>query len=406
MDLLLKLSIVIITGFIGGKIVERFKLPNVCGYLIAGLFLGPSFFHLITIQESAGLNIISEVALSCIAFSIGSEFIIKEMKILGKAIFIITLLEVIGAVFVVFIIMFYGFKQPFAFSIVIASMSASTAPAATLMVIKQYRASGPLSKTVLPVVALDDVLGIIAFGLAISIAKISMSTGNQANLTVLMQPFIEIIGSLILGIIAGFILLMISKRTKNNEEVLIITLGMIALTTGLANLWNLSSLLACIMLGVIIFNFKKNPLRISSALNKFTPPIYLLFFTLAGVSLDLNILSQVGPLGLSYIFARASGKMIGTLIGTKLAKSPKTVQQNLGLTLLPQGGISIGLSVIVQQQLPTYAPMINTIIMFGVLIFETTGPIFTKIAIQRAGEIDGMDRILVNENDYDRKAIS
>ncbi len=181
---------------------------------------------------------------------------------------------------------------------------------------------------------------------------------------------------------------------------------MIALTTGLANMWNLSSLLACIMLGAVIFNFKKNPVLISSALDKFTSPVYLLFFILAGVSLDLNILSQVGALGISYVLARAGGKLFGTFIGTKLAKSPKVIQRNLGLTLLPQGGISIGLCVIVQQQFPTYAPMINTIIMFGVLIFETTGPIFTKIAIHRAGEIRRADGLDGNEDEYELKEIS
>ena len=392
MNLLLKLGLIIVTGFVGGKLAWLVKLPNVTGYLLAGLLIGPSLINLVTVQDSESLAIINDIALSAIAFTIGSEFLVKEMKKLGKAIVIITLLEVIGAIIIVFTLMFYVFGQPFAFSIVIASMSAATAPAATLMVIQQYRASGPLTRTILPVVALDDIFGIIAFGIAISVAKLSMGSTQEPVAWMFLQPFIEIIGSILLGAALGFVLLLASKKANNKEELLVMILAAIVLATGLCTLLNLSSLLACIMLGCIVFNLHKHPVRISSALDDFTPPVYLLFFTLAGASLDVKILAQVGLLGIAYILARAVGKMLGAWAGAKIVKAEPAVRRNLGLALLPQGGISIGLSVVVRHQLPEYAAAITTVIMFSVLVFETIGPILSKLAIQKAGEMGRADK--------------
>lgn len=392
MNLLLKLGIIIVTGLIGGKAAHLVRLPNVTGYLVAGLFLGPSFLNLVTAQDAESFTIVNDIALSAIAFAIGSEFLVKDMKKLGRAIVIITLLEVVGAVLVVFALMYHVFAQSFAFSIVIASMSAATAPAATLMVIQQYRADGPLTRTILPVVALDDVFGIIAFGIAISLAKISAGGAHDSAGWMFLQPFIEIAGSLLLGALLGAALVYFSKRTQNTETLLSVVLAAIAVTAGSATWLGLSPLLACIMLGTVLFNVKRNPLRVSSALGNFTPPVYLLFFTIAGASLDLRILAEIGVLGIAYVFARAAGKILGAWAGAKAAKVEPAVRRNLGLALLPQGGISIGLSVLVRQQLPEYAVPITTIIMFSVLVFETTGPVFAKIAVQKAGEIGGMDR--------------
>ena len=393
MNTVLKLGLVAVMGIAGGKAARLAKLPNVTGYLLAGLLLGPSFLHIITWADTEAFGIVNDVALSAIAFSIGSEFLLKEMKKLGKAIFVITLAEVVGAVAVVFTVVYWIFGQSFAYSIVIASMSAATAPAATLMVIRQYRAAGPLTKTVLPVVALDDVFGIIAFGIAISLAKISVGSVQHSAWRMFAAPFAEIGISLALGAAAGMGLLFFVRRAADKEELLVTILAAIALTSGLALYLDVSPLLSCIMMGTVLFNIKKNSVRVSTALADFTPPVYLLFFTLAGASLDLKILAEVGLLGIGYIFARAGGKMLGAWVGAEFVGSEPAVRRNLGLALLPQGGISIGLAVVVRQELPEYAVMINTVIMFSVLVFETLGPVFAKVAIQRAGEIGGLDRM-------------
>lgn len=391
MDVLFKIGIVLVVGLVGGKLARMLKLPNVSGYLVAGLFLGPSFFKYISAADIDSFAVISEVALAIIAFSIGSEFVLKDMLKLGKSIMIIALLEVVGAIAVVFSLMYFVFNQPFAFSIVIASMSAATAPAATLMVIRQYRANGPLTRTVLPVVALDDVFGIMAFGIALSLARLSVGGSESTLLQMLLQPLMEIVGSLGLGAVLGFILAWVAQRAGDRDELQGMSLAAIAVATGLSNLLGFSPLLTNIVMGTVLVNVMRSSTRVFSSINDFASPVYILFFTLAGASLDLRILMSVGIMGFGYIIARAGGKALGAYVGARQVKAHENVQKYLGLALLPQGGISIGLSVLVRQYLPQYAVPITTIIMFSVLVYEVSGPIFAKIAISKAGEIGGMD---------------
>lgn len=388
MDIILKLSIIIALGIVGGKLANLVKLPNVSGYLIVGLFLSPSIFNFVTAANAEQLEIVSEIALAFIAFSIGSEFELESMKKYGKNIFIITLAEVVGAIAVVFSVMYFLFRQDFAFSIVIASMSAATAPAATLLVMRQYRASGPLTRTILPVVALDDIFGIMAFGVAISLAKVHVSGESLSFYTLVVGPLVEIVGSLVLGFAIGLVLTIIFKKIKLSDEFQVISLAGIGLGLGLANVLGLSPLLTNIMIGTTLVNLMPRSQRAFNAVNQFVPVFYVLFFTLAGATLDLSILKSVGMIGIAYVFARGGGKMLGATLGSAAVKSEKTVTKYLGWALLPQGGVSIGLSVLVRQQLPQFAPQITTIIMFSILIYETLGPVFAKIAITKAGEVN------------------
>jgi Kef-type K+ transport system membrane component KefB len=393
LNILLKLSIILVVGFIFGKGAKALKLPSVSGYLIAGLLLGPSLFDFVSQEESHQLEIISELTLSFIAFGIGSEFMLKDIMAMGKKITIITLAEVVGAITVVFSLMYFVFNMDFAFAIVIASMSAATAPAATIMVIRQYKAYGPVTKTILPVVALDDVFGIMAFGIAISIAKILVSNQEFTLLKIISVPLIEIVGSLVLGFVLGIVLSLLTKRADPKDELQIKTLFFIGLGIGLAMWLDLSPLLVNIMMGATLANYRSYSNRSFSAVNDFVPIFYVLFFTLAGASLDLSILYTVGLVGAAYIVARATGKILGAYVGARSVKAEPTVRKYLGFALLPQGGISIGLSVIVMQQLPQYSVEITTIIMASVLFYETLGPIFAKISIQKAGEINLLPEI-------------
>lgn len=386
MDLLFKICIVLLVGFIGGKVAGIFKLPNVSGYLVAGLFLGPSFFKFVSPGDIDKFSVISELALAMIAFSIGSEFVLKDIKKLGKPVALITLTEVLGAIILVFLVMYFIFNQTFAFSAIIASMSAATAPAATLAVIRQYKANGPLTKTVLPVVALDDVLGIIAFGIAMSLAKVSMGEQDYSIIQLISGPTIEIGGSILLGIIIGALLVMTTKKVRNRDEHQMLSLAAIGIATGLSNMLGVSSLLTCIVMGAIMVNMSRRSKRTFDSVNDFAAPVFTLFFTLAGASLDLSILKTVGLMGICYVIARAGGKMLGAWVGAKAVKAEPVVSKYLGLALLPQGGISIGLLVLVRQQLPEIAVAISTIIMFSVLIYEVSGPVFAKIAIEKAQE--------------------
>jgi len=393
MNVILKLSLILVVGFIFGKVAKALKLPSVSGYLIAGLFLGPSLFDFVTQEEAESFEIISELTLSFIAFGIGSEFMLKDIIAMGKKIAIITLAEVVGAIVVVFSMMYFVFDFPLAFSLVIASMSAATAPAATIMVIRQYKAYGPVTKTILPVVALDDVFGIMAFGIAISVAKILVSGQDVSVLTIVGLPLLEIFGSLLLGLALGVVLSFLTKKIDPKDELQIKTVFFVGLAAGISMWLGLSPLLTNIMMGATLANFRKFANRSFSAVNDFVPIFYVLFFTLAGASLDIAILKSVGLAGLGYIAARAGGKILGSFIGAKSVNAEPQVQKWLGIALLPQGGISIGLSVIVMQQLPEYAVELTTIIMASVLVYETFGPIFAKISISKAGEINALPEI-------------
>lgn len=425
--LIFKISIVLLVGFIGALIARKFKLPNVSGYLVLGLLLGPSmglifkgYPGFLTIEENNSLEFIGEIALAFIAFSIGSEFAIKAIKKMGRSVIVLTTTEVIGAVVVVFLAMLFLPKPvdivssylPFAnrniaFGLILASMSAATAPAATLMVIRQYRAYGPVTKAILPITALDDIYGIVVFGFFISIAQILVPQGvNQPAWLMFSKPFIEVFGSVFYGLLIGTIISKLANKfDKNRDDMQVIALIAVLFIIGSITLLNhylhpygigFSQLLANIMVGSTIANLAKQPQRSFNAINDFATPFYVMFFTLAGASLDLAVLKQdslIIWISLVYIFARGGGKILGIMVGAYIVDSPKTVKKYLGIALLPQGGVSLGLLVIVQAQMRPYYPTISTIIMLSILVYETFGPVFAKFSISKAGEVNGLDRL-------------
>jgi len=393
LDINIKLGLMIIFGIIGGKISRRFSLPNVTGYIVAGLFLGPSFFNVLNDANQPMVDFVNEFALGVIAFSIGSEFRFEDLKKLGKDVFVITVCEVVGVLLVVFSVMYFLLGKSFVFSIIIASMSAATAPAGTMMVIRQFRAYGPLTKTILPVAALDDVLGIITFGISLSLAKFSIGDKAASVSMMILSPLIEIGLSFLLGLALGFAFTYLIKRVKSKEDALSAIITVILLSTGLANYFKLSPLLVNMVVGGVLVNYHHNSKQVFDNINDFAPPVNLLFFTFAGAKLDLSVLFSIGALGIFYAFSRAIGKIAGASIGAKIVKAEETVTKWLGLALLSQGGISIGLSMIVARELPGFADEIITVILFSVLVFEILGPILAKISITKAGEVDGLLRI-------------
>lgn len=425
--LILKIAIVLLFGFIGGKVARKMKLPDVSGYLIFGILLGPSlgllfkdFGGVVTTSDQESLKFIGDIALSFIAFSIGSEFNLKSIVKTGKAVNIITIFEVIFAVGFVFLALLFvpktseitsGYapfsKENVAFGLILASMSASTAPAATLMVIRQYRAHGPLTKTILPVTALDDIYGIVIFGFFISIAQIlTSSTGDMPLWLMILKPLIEVFGSIIIGCLIGAILSLVNQKFGNSRDTRQI-LSVLSIMFSIGIIWVLnnslegfgigfSPLLVNIMIGTMIANMSKKPQETFSSINDLATPFYVLFFTLAGASLDLNILKSSGLvvlISVVYILARGLGKISGAHVGAKIAKAEPTVTKYLGFALLPQGGVSLGLLVVVSSKMPAFYQLVSVIIMLSIMVYETSGPIFAKLAISKAGEINGLDKL-------------
>jgi len=382
------LAVILIAGIIMARVVSLFKLPNVTGYLLAGLIIGPSFLNIVSSSNVPGLSVVSEAALGFIAYSIGSEFEFNHLKKLGKGILWITVLEALGAVAVVDIAMIFIFKQPIAFSIVIGAIAAATAPASTIMVIRQYKAQGPVVSTLLPVVAMDDAVSIMAFGISMAVAKSITGYGQVSMAKAIFSPFLEIILAFLIGIIIGLVLSFVSTKTKGESELLTVVISALFLAIGIAKALDISSLLVCMMIGATVANVAPNSDRVLTAPEKFTPPIFIAFFTIAGADLDISILKDVGIIGVGYMVFRIIGKVLGASLGAYIADSPKTVKKYLGFTLIPQAGVAIGLSMIAQNTMPTYGVQLRAIILSATVIYELIGPVMTKIALMKAGEIN------------------
>lgn len=389
MHMLFYISVILFAGMGTAKILSKFKLPNVTGYLIAGLIIGPSLLGIIPKEASDKLSIISEAALSFIAYSIGSEFNIENLKRVGKGVILITVLEALTAVILIDIVMIFVLGQPVAFSLVLGAIAAATAPAATLMVVRQYKAKGPVVNTLLPVVAMDDAVGIMAFGVSTTIAQtLVKNSGSISIAKIILIPLFEIVAALAIGFGMGILLTYLSKKVKGEDGLLSIVIAILFATAGIAIRFNLSSLLACMMIGATLTNLVPNNKSVFTTVERFTPPVLISFFTIAGVQLDLSILKDVGLLGIVYIVVRVVGKMLGAYLGAKISDFPDTVQKYLGFTLIPQAGVAIGLSMIAQNTLPSpYGAQVRTIVLAATVIYELLGPMITKTALIKAGEI-------------------
>ncbi len=388
MHILYYVSIILFAGLVTARIVSKLKLPNVTGYLLAGIAIGPFVLNLVPKDVTTQLSGISEVALAFIAYSIGSQFNVEHIKKMGKSVIVITLLESLCAVLIVDLMMIFLFKQPVSFSIVLGAIAATTAPAATIMVIRQYKAKGPLVSTLLPVVAMDDAVGIAAFGISAEIATALINTDQTVPLMqVILTPIWEILLALLIGFTIGLVLSFVTRKAKGDDELLSIIVASLLLAIAIAKLCNVSTLLLCMMLGGTIANIAPNSNRLLSIVDRVTPPIFIAFFTIAGADLNLGILRTVGIAGIGYIIFRSLGKLFGAYIGAVLTDAPKVVQKYLGFALLPQAGVAIGLALSAEQVIPIYADSIKTIILSATVVYELIGPVIAKTALLKAGEI-------------------
>ena len=389
MNILFYLAVILLVSIFTSKILSKFKLPNVTGYLIAGLLIGPSIFNIIPKDIVDNFSIISEVALAFIAYNMGSEFNLTELKKMSKGIVTITLLQSLSAMAFVMLSMMLIFDQPLSFSLVLGAISCATAPAATVMVIKQYQARGQVVDTLLPVVALDDAVCIIVFGISTSIAKTLMVNAGQLSIfNMLLSPLVEVILSLGLGLLMGIFLVILIKRINGENELLTTIIAIIFATAAICIKFNLSSLLTCMMVGTTVVNMIPNFKKAFTIVERFTPPVYVAFFTISGVELNISILKAVGFVGIGYIVFRIFGKVFGSYLGAKISNSPAAIRKYLGFTLIPQAGVAIGLSMIAKNIFPEpYGSQIRAIVLAATVIYELLGPSITKNALIKAGEI-------------------
>ncbi len=410
MEILLSIAVALFAGLLMTRVIKPFGLPAVTGYLIAGILIGPFCLGAFGIdglgftsaEYLAKFGVIADVALGFIAFSIGNEFRLKQLKQIGKQATIIAVFQALAATLLVDIALIalsliLGEEVlPTSVAITLGAVATATAPAATLMVVRQYKAKGKLTDILLPIVALDDAVGLIVFAISFGIAK-GMISGSIDIFSIVINPLIEILVSLLLGAVAGFLLSQAEKFFHSRSKRLSVSVTAVVLTVAISMLKfeigpvhiGFSSLLTCMMLGTIFCNFCESSEELMDRVDRWTTPLFILFFVISGAELQLEVFGQITVvlIGLVYILFRSAGKYFGSFASAKTTKCDNNIVKYLGITLLPQAGVALGMSVTAQQLGAYEGTLVRNIILFSVLIYELVGPMLTKWALTKAGEI-------------------
>lgn len=391
MDLLLLIGITIALGFIGGKVSNKFKFPAVIGYIIIGILLGPSLFGIFDLSLLNRMGMISDFALGLIAFIIGEELRLGILKKMGKTVMSILFVESMFT-FILIAAGTYLLTRDIALSLILGALGVATAPAGTFIVLREYKAKGPLTNTLLAIVGLDDAVAIIIYGFASAFAKISIGGNERITIQNTFEgPLVEIGGAVVIGIVLGIVLSYVARKLHERNELLTISLVAILICTGLSNIFHFSSILANLVLGITTANmFLLTGKRILGVIEGIASPIYIAFFVLAGAHLQIGIIPKMGLLGLIYILTRSLAKIGGASLGAYFSKAEGNIQKYLGFGLFTQAGVAIGLAMVVQREFGLYGELATiaiTTITATTIILEIIGPLGVKYAITKAGEI-------------------
>ena len=406
-SILLSISIALLSGLLLSRLAKFFQLPAVTAYLIAGVIIGPCVLGGlgingigITADQIEGLGIISEVALGFIAFSMGSEFRLSQLKKIGKQAVVIGIFQAVFtavAVDIVLICMHFIMPDKLSLSaaIVLGAVATATAPAATLMVVRQYKAKGKLTDILLPVVALDDAVGLVVFAISFGVAK-SLSFGNVDVLSVVLAPIMEVVLSVCLGLLMGYLFTLCEKFFHSRSKRMAVSVTFVVMTVALSSIpfelfgvhVKLSSLLSCMMLGTIFCNICDFSEELMDRADRWTAPILILFFVISGAELELSVFSDLSIvlIGIVYIISRSVGKYFGAGISANATKCDPLIVKYLGITLLPQAGVALGMAGSAMELGPD-GSIVRNITLFAVLIYEIVGPSLTKMSLIKSGDI-------------------
>ena len=398
MNAVLSVGVALLAGLLLTRLFTRLKLPDVTAYLVAGVLVGPYVLGRLgipglgfaTAEEVDGLRFLSDIALGFIAFAIGSEFRLSSLKKIGKQ---AVLVGIGQAVFTTLLVC--GEKLPVPMVLTLSAIAAATAPAATLMVVRQYKAKGVVTEMLLPVVALDDAVGLVLFAVNFGIAM-AMVSGTASLGSMLLAPILEIVFSLILGALLGWFLTFLERFFNSNKNRLCLMTGIVVLSVGLSQLKfhlgsvtvGMSPLLVCMMLGTVFCNACPLSEDLMEREDHWTAPIYTLFFVISGAALQLDVFRDVACVGIGivYILSRCLGKYFGARLSTSATHCDPRVQKYLGVALFPQAGVALGMCL-QATALGAQGQLIRSIILFSVLIYELTGPMMTKIVLTKSGDI-------------------
>ncbi len=418
MQTLLSLSIALFAGLMLSRLAKLVKLPAVTAYLVAGILVGPYLLGAIGV-EGLGFtsmanvktySLISDVALGFIAFSIGNEFRLSQLKKTGKQATVIGIFQAVFTTLIVdaFLIGLHFLipdKLPLPAAIVLGAIASATAPAATLMVVRQYKAKGPLTDILLPIVALDDAVGLVLFATSSGVAKALLS-GQIDIVSVIVEPILEVALSLALGAAMGFLFTFFEKFFHSRSKRLSMSVTFVFITVALSMLSfeiggvhiAFSSLLVCMMLGTVFCNACDFSEELMDRVDRWTAPLFILFFVISGAELELSVFTDVAivVVGLVYIIARSAGKYFGASISSRMVKCESNIVKYLGITLLPQAGVALGMAI-KAQALGEQGTIVANITLFAVLIYEIVGPMLTKISLLKAGEIQPEGKVSARE---------
>ncbi|MCI9617251.1 MAG: cation:proton antiporter [Eubacterium sp.] len=392
--LLIYLTVGLFLCLLAGKIVKQFKLPNVTGYIIMGLLAGlvlgtrqmEQFFgQNVAAEMVSKFDVIKDLATGFIAFSIGTEFEFKYIRKLGKSPIVIACFESVGAVIAVALGIF-AVTGNIQLALIMGAIAAATDPAATILVARQYKANGIVTKTLIPVVAIDDATALMSYGICVALAR---TLTGQVSLMTFIEPIKEIFGSLAFGIILGIIFAILIKYFTGRGNRLAITIAMVSFCVAVSHIevLSFSPLLACMALSITVVNISHNWGPVFDQMDRMTPPLFMLFFFVTGAGMDISILPKVGLIGVVYIIVRVIGKMLGAFIGGRVSHADPNVQKYLGIGLIPQAGVAIGLAMMCGSVVPEYANEITAVVVCGTIIYELIGPILTKVMLVKIGEI-------------------
>ncbi len=389
MNELSSLGLILLFALAAGHLVKFLRIPEVTGYILAGVAVGPSVLGWVSHENLAALEVFSEVALGLILFSIGSIFHMHRVRRAGPAMLRVTVTESTLAAFLVAVSMLL-LGQSWQVALLLGGIAMATAPASTLMVIRERNSAGPLTDAMTAVIGINNILCLAAF--AITCALIDLTHGGReegflATIYVSLYPLVwQLVGSAALGFLVGLLLAAWATRVKEHGEVLILFTGCVLLCVGAAMVLELSTLVASLAVGATMANLSAHTRRVLQTLARSDPPFYAIFFVIAGADLNLSLVGSLGALGLIYVLARAGGKIIGATAGARKAGLEPVVQRLLGWGLMSQAGLAIGLTLAVDKRYTDLAPQVTTVVLAAVTISEIIGPIATKIAIDRSGE--------------------
>ena len=404
---LICLASALIGGLMLSRLTKRLKLPAVTAYLIAGLMLGPFVLGRLNVpglgfqslHQVELLSVITQTALGFIAFTIGNEFRLSQLKSMGSSAIIIGILQAVVTTVVVdiaLIVLHFCFPQIISVpvAIVLGAIASATAPAATLMVVRQYKAKGPLTRLLMLVVAIDDAVGLVLFSVSFGIAT-ALADGQVSVMAVVVEPLVEIVLSLGLGCLMGWLLNYVEQFFHSRSKRMTISVAFVLLTVGLSTLeftvggvhCGFSLLLVCMMTGTIFCNICSTSKELMDRVDGWTMPLNILFFVISGAELDLNVLANPVTLavGVVYILARSAGKYLGAAASCKMTAQPKPITENLGITLFPQAGVALGMAM-TAASLPD-GVLARNVVLFAVLVYELIGPALTKRSLTKVGEI-------------------